>query len=189
LDLVAFANSIVPEGIKLCKVRYFTSLIKGDVEKHNRQQRYINALKFHNGDSIEIRYGNYQVFDSHCKHCKSKPVICSSCGNVYSKPTEKKTDVNISTSMIVDCVEEKTNCTILISGDSDYEAPLLEIGRLFPSVLRIIAFPPRRRNPALFDKCDDYFDILEDSFKLNQLPNPVVSSATGRKYPKPDKWP
>ena len=168
-------------------VQYFTTWVKGDPSKNNRQQTYIRALRSHNNDKIKMKFGRYQLFTSHCKHCKSEPLYCKNCGGEYSKSTEKKTDVNISVSMIVDCFTHSTDCVILVSGDSDYEAPLVEIENHFPSISRVIAFPPRRKNPSLYDKCDRYFVIKEDSFKNSQLPNPVITEYKNKIY-KPDEW-
>lgn len=188
LDLYNFSLRIIPNGYQLSRVWYFTSRIKGNVNKHNRQQTYLNALATHNGENINIRYGNYQTFDTHCKYCGEKPIYCRNCGNVYSKPNEKKTDVNVATYMLTDCIEGLTDCVLLVSGDSDYEAPLLEIKRLYPHVQRVTAFPPRRRNPFLEGLCNESFDIAEASFAESQLPNPVISKKTGKKYTKPTEW-
>lgn len=189
LDLRAFSKSIIPSGYRLGRVWYFTSRIRGNIKKYERQDRYVSALRAQYGGRIRILFGNYQMFDTHCKHCGSKPVYCASCWKEYTKPTEKKTDVNVATHMLTDCFEKHTNCVILISGDSDYEAPLKEIKRLFPSVYRVVAYPPRRKNPALSDFCDDTVIIPEASFSSSQLPNPVKSKKTGKKYPKPIDWP
>ena len=188
LDLISFSQTLIPIDHQLCQVRYFTSRITGDTEKHNRQQKYINAIILHSGMMIDIKYGNYKKFDSHCKYCQSRPVYCLKCGNEYSKHNEKKTDVNVTTAMLLDCFEKRTDCIILVSGDSDYETPLLEINRHFPGVQKIVAFPPKRRNPSLYKCCDQYFDITENSFKNCLLPNPVISPINGKKITKPSEW-
>jgi len=188
LDLYSFAKTIVPAGYKLDYVGYFTSHIKGDEEKHNRQEKYLNALRAHIGSNIKFIYGNYQMFPSYCKYCKSEPVYCRNCGKEVFKSTEKKTDVNISTYMLSDCFENLTDCIVLVSGDSDYDAPLKEIRRLFPLVQRIIAFPPKRKNSALIGLADSSFTISEDSFANCQLPDPVRNIKTGKEYYRPDTW-
>jgi hypothetical protein len=90
--------------------------------------------------------------------------------------------------MLADCIENKTDCVMLISGDSDYETTLVELGRLFPKVRRVIAFPPKRRNPRMYSCCDEYFDIERDAILSSQLPEPVTNPANGKKYPKPPEW-
>ena len=188
LDVYLFSHTLIPSNYTLNKVRYFTSHITGDVSKHDRQQQYLNALKAKNGNAIKIQTGKYSNFPTHCKICNSKPVICENCGSVYTKPNEKQTDVNIATAMLLDCFESQTDCIILVSGDSDYEAPLKEIHRVFPSIKRIIAFPPMRRNSKLYTMCEHWFTIPEISFVNSQLPNPVVSVKNGKKYSKPTSW-
>src|SRR5690606_20369301 len=140
------------------------------------------------GPRLITEYGRFQLFPSHCKHCGAKPVYCENCRTEYSKANEKKTDVNIATMMMVDCIEKKTDCVILISGDSDYETTLLEMGRLFPNVMRVIAVPPKRRNPRMYSSCDHYFDIERDPIVNSQLPNPVVNPNNKKKYTMPPEW-
>ena len=188
LDLFSLSQKLIPSEYEFRLVRFFTSRIKGDPEKHNRQAKYIAALNAYLGKRIDIQFGRFQLFPSHCKHCKSKPVYCSSCGKEYSKPNEKKTDVNITTMMLMDCFEKHTNCIVLVSGDSDYETALVELHRIFPKIERVIAFPPKRRNPRLFNHCEDKFDILKDALLGSLLPDPVKNLKTGTLYNMPDSW-
>lgn len=186
LNLYTFAEKIIPSDYKLGHVWYFTSKIKGDESKHNRQQNYLNALKAMG--QIKIEYGNYQSVDSRCKHCGDTPILCSGCENKHIKTTEKMTDVNLSTYMITDCIEGLTNCVVLVSGDSDYRAPLMQIKRLFPSILRVVAYPPKRKNPAIEKLFDLQNETTKDVFAGSQLPNPVKNKKNGKKYYKPTTW-
>jgi hypothetical protein len=90
--------------------------------------------------------------------------------------------------MFADCVEGKTDCIVLVSGDSDYTAPLREIHRLYPQVFRYIVFPPRRRNPKLYNYCDDFDDTSEADISNAQLPNLVINPISGKRYRKPPNW-
>ena len=189
LDVGSLSEEICPKGYQIKLIRYFTSIVKGDVGKHQRQQVYLNALKAHLGSKYREMYGRFQLFPSHCKYCDTSPIFCSNCGKEYSKPNEKKTDVNIATSMLIDCFENNTDAIILISGDSDFERPLDEIGRLFPTVLREIAFPPKRRNPKLIGFCDQNFTIDISHFRnAGLLPNPVINPKNNKEYHKPSTW-
>ncbi len=131
LDLYSLSSKLIPQNYLLTQVKYFTSRIQGDVQKHNRQANYIHALECHLGSQLSVIFGRFQLFPSHCKKCGAKPVFCSSCNFEYSKPNEKKTDVNISTAMFTDCIERKVDLILLISGDSDYEITLDEIAAEF----------------------------------------------------------
>lgn len=58
------------------------------------------------------------------------------------KPEEKKTDVNISIRMIGDCVQDKTDSLVLVSGDSDLIPPIEFIARNYPQKKLRVFFPP-----------------------------------------------
>jgi hypothetical protein len=188
IDYFSLSKKITPSNYEPILVRYFTSRIKGDIEKHNRQHKYIISLEAHLGDKIDCQYGRFQTFPSHCKHCKAKPVYCENCSEEYIKPNEKKTDVNIATSMIMDCIEKNTECILLMSGDSDYEAALTQLHRIFPKIYRVIAFPPKRRNPGMFNNCDLHFDIQKSDIQASLLPNPVINPNNKKQYFMPPEW-
>ncbi len=188
LDLYSLSQKLIPPQFKLRLVRYFSTHIKGDPAGHLRQAAYLAALRAHLGNKIDMKFGRFQLFPSHCKHCGNKPVYCSSCMKEYSKPNEKKTDVNLSTMMLVDCFEKFTNCVVLVSGDGDYETALVELHRIFPKIERIIAFPPKRRNPKLYSPCESYFDIPKADVLNSLLPDPVKNSRSGKLYQMPNEW-
>lgn len=189
LDIGSLAEVIKPPGYKVEMIRFFTTYIKGNPAKHQRQTVYLNALRAHIGPKLSYMFGRFQLFPSRCKHCGESPMFCHKCGNEYSKPNEKKTDVNIATSMLVDCFDNNTDAIILVSGDSDFETPLIEIGRIFPSINRIVVFPPKRKNPKLIPLCDNNFVMDITHFrKAGLLPNPVINPNSGKKYSKPATW-
>ena len=188
IDYFSLSEKITPSGFEPILIRYFTSRIKGDVDKHDRQQKYLNSLKAHIGSKIDIQYGRFQLFPSYCKHCKASPLYCQNCGNEYLIRNEKKTDVNIATTMLADCIEKKADCVILISGDSDYEPILVQLNRLFPKIYRVIAFPPKRRNSGIFHCCEDHFDITKADIETSLLPNPVINPSNKKKYFMPTEW-
>ncbi len=188
LDVASMATHLVPDGYRLELVRYFTTRVKGNNAKHARQARYIGALQVHLGSMIDIKYGRFQMFQSQCKYCKTKPILCSNCHNEYLKPNEKKTDVNVATMMLIDAAEKKTNCIIMISGDSDYETTLSEISRVYPDILRVVAFPPKRRNNRLTPFCDINVEITKEMLKTSLLPDPVINPNTGTEYAQHDSW-
>ncbi|NMC46794.1 MAG: NYN domain-containing protein [Chloroflexi bacterium] len=150
---------------------------------------YLHATKLVLGNMIRIYYGRFQLFPSECNICQTSPLYCANCGAEYKKPNEKKTDVNIATSMLVDCFEDNTDAIILVSGDSDYTAPLDEIGRLFPNIERIITFPPSRKNGKLYNHCDQHFSITSSHFAgAGLLPQSVTNPRTGTVFAIPSSW-
>jgi uncharacterized LabA/DUF88 family protein len=188
LDLLSLSKTLVDANHSIELVRYFTTRIKGNPNKHQRQASYIQALETFLQNKLIIKYGHFQLFDSECKNCLTTPIRCASCNYPVIKPNEKRTDVNIATDMLIDCFENKVDCLVLISGDSDYEEPLKAIKRVFPKKERIIAFPPMRRNPHLYNFCDSYLDITSLQIQNSQLPNPVVNPRNKNQYFKPSTW-
>jgi len=190
LNIEEFSRNISsPQGI-LVKTKYFTSRLKGsstNPEKLRRQAQFLRAVKTLH-PNVYIIEGTYQSFPSHCKHCNNL-VLCSSCGAPHVKPNEKKTDVNIATSMLVDAFENICDVQILVSGDSDYVFTLQELRRMFPEKEMIIAFPPMRRNNQLLgnDKCTSFFDIPEEAFSNAQFTDRIIFE--GKKpIEKPAEW-
>lgn len=185
-----FARNITPTHGVLVSAKYFTSKLKGfstNPEKLRRQSQFLRAVQTLSPNVITIE-GNYQSFQSHCKHCDNF-INCSHCRTPHVRPNEKKTDVNIATSMLVDAFEDNCDVQILVSGDSDYEFPLQELRRLFPQKELIVAFPPKRRNNKLAgdDKCNSFFDIREEAFSYSQFPDRILID--GKKpIEKPTEW-
>jgi uncharacterized LabA/DUF88 family protein len=189
LDIGSLAEVIKPIGYEIDLIRYFTTMVKGDIDKNQRQQTYLNALNAYLEDRILYMFGRFQLFPTRCKFCGKIPICCDACGKEYKKPNEKKTDVNIATSMLVDCFENHTDAIILVSGDSDFETPLKEISRMFPHIYRLIVFPPKRKNPRLYGCCENHINLgKEEIKKARLLPDPVINRKTGKKYYKPKAW-
>lgn len=177
LDLKLFSKKLLPPKHKLSLVRYFTSRIKAmpdDPDKVVRQSLYLDALTT-SGTGVKIEWGNYQVFQSHCRHCDN-PVHCPHCGEPHIKPNEKKTDVNIAVFMLSDAFESRCDTQILVSGDSDYQNVLCKLRELFPKNELIVAFPPKRKNNQLNkdNQCTDWFMVEEYMLKSSQLPESIT---------------
>jgi len=165
-------------------------MVKKNPQKHARQLNYINALKANSKGKINIELGRFQDFDIYCKNkgCGA-PLRCASCGAKYRKPNEKKTDVNLTTYMLTDCFENRTDCIVMVSGDTDYEMPLKEIRRLFDKVEIIIAYPPKRKNAHLKKYCTlGSISIIEPMLTKSLLPDPVILSKSGTYYHCPPSW-
>ena len=192
LNLEELAKLIIPPNHELTQVYYFTSHIKDKLGyKAKRQKNYLDALSAFSQNRIKTIFGRFQDFDISCKNlgCLTTPLRCSVCGAEYRKPNEKKTDVNLSTYMLTDCFESKTDCVVLVSGDTDYEMPLSAISRLFPRIHINIAYPPKRKNATLTKYCTETsFEIDEAMLRASLLPDPVVSPFSGKKFYCPRSW-
>jgi len=116
----------------LQKVYYF-STPPLNILKSNRQGKLFEANKLLNGDRFEVVTGKFY----------EKMQRCPVCNATFTKPEEKRTDVNISVQMMLDCAMDNTDVLILVSADSDLFPPLEAIKKEYPAKKIRIFFPPK----------------------------------------------
>jgi len=175
LDLERLSSSLLKPGQKLQVVKYFTSHIQGSPAKIARQDVFLEALE--TLPLIQQFFGQFLVNDH----------VCPACGNIEHIPSEKMTDVNIATHMLVDAYENSFDVAILISGDSDLSGPISEIRRLFPSKRIVVAFPPSRASFELKKVANAWLTIGRAKIDQSQFPDIVVKS-DGYNLRKPINW-
>ncbi|MBP6611320.1 MAG: NYN domain-containing protein [Paludibacter sp.] len=131
IDLVKLFEQFLGENQTLVKVIYFTASPL-NTDKSSRQSAFLNANKLINGDKFEIVRGKYL----------EKKITCPQCKYTISRPEEKKTDVNLSIRMIADCVKDKSDILVLVSGDSDFIPPVEFIQKNYQNKTVKVYFPP-----------------------------------------------
>ncbi len=140
LDLVKFCNEFLSVEHTLNKVKYFTAP-PSDNDKRSRQSAFFSANKLLNPDIIEIINGKYQ----------NKDIKCKKCNNIFTGQEEKRTDVNIAVSMLMDCVLDNADILILISADSDQIPTIQTIKANFPLKKVKVYFPPERSSTDILN--------------------------------------
>lgn len=163
LDLCALSESILKPDQSLELVRYFTTRVRNNQRKTERQAVLIDALLARGG--IEIDYG----------HFLSKPRNCHSCNHKWTQTEEKKTDVNIAVRLLDDAYDDRFDVAIVISGDSDLVPPIESIRKRFPEKQLLVAFPPRRQSSELRRVADVAFRISDKMIRTSRLPATVVT--------------
>lgn len=98
----------------LREVKYFTSKVKGNPERHKKQKVYLEALETHS--KIYPKYGETRF------HLE----LCDNCGHKKQTPEEKITDVYLSTEMVADAFNDEYDIALLVSGDID-QVPTIEV--------------------------------------------------------------
>ena len=135
-----------------------------------------------NGSKFEIVRGKYL----------RNVVECPNCKYAISRPEEKKTDVNIAIRMICDCVEDKTDIIVLVSGDSDLLPPIEFIQQKYPQKKIRVYFPPTVFSVDLKNNLKKnngkvvFLDINFNKFLNSIMPDVVTKD--GKTYTIPDKW-
>jgi len=158
----------------IIEVKYFTSRIRGDVEKISRQDTFIRAIKTES--SVVVRYGKYGNRQYRCEDCKHEGLL----------PAEKMTDVRIACEIISDAYRNVFKTALLISGDRDL-VPIAEfIKQRFQDKRFLVAFPPMRECPDFQGKAG-ILHITEDILKKSLFPN-EIALPSGSKITKPRKW-
>jgi Protein of unknown function DUF88. len=184
LNLSKFATSIARDGQVVGRIKYFTSRIKGPIDKVKRQNAYLTAIStLRDLDKIEGEYRSDRVL---CPHCRLQ-FRCSTCGIPAYDQNEKMTDVNIATHMFVDAMRNRFDDAILVTGDSDQKPTINAVRKSFDDKRVIVCFPPSRYSKALEDVADESFFAREESYRKSQFPH-VVDIPGGRTVVKPDRW-
>ena len=175
LDLPELGRSLLKPHQRLVLTRYFTTLVKEDPAKAQRQARYIDALETRAG--IKIDYG----------HFLSKSVTCHNCQNTWHKRDEKKTDVNIAVRMLEDAYDDRFDTALVISADSDLAAPIQSVRTRLPAKRVVVAFPPKRHSKELRRVADASLKIFGRNIRTSRLPD-RITTADGTILAAPQGW-
>ncbi|GII23649.1 NYN domain-containing protein [Planosporangium mesophilum] len=181
LDLAKLVGRLRPNDT-IIAVRYFTAAVRNDPAAEARQHTYLEALKAHCGNSIEVILGRYQA----------KSRSCRSCGAVWTSYEEKETDVNIAVSLVADAASAAADIALIVSADSDL-CPAVRKARTVAAMTgskmgMIAAFPPRRNSNELRSLIPASFQLAHADIRNSLLPDTVIDAATGRAHQRPAKW-
>ena len=149
-------------------------LTTNDPEKQKRQSTYIEALE---SIGVKVYYGHYQ----------RGTIECNRCGNIWPTYSEKMTDVNIATQIIIDAYKDNYDMAMLVSGDSDLVPPMKAIHENFKQKRVFVAFPPKRHNSSVSLVAKGSMTIGRKKLAVSQLPNEVQKS-DGYMLRKPSEW-
>jgi uncharacterized LabA/DUF88 family protein len=178
LDLQRLAENIV-QNRQLVAVKYFTARIKGNSQKVNRQNIFLDAIHWHckNVKIFEGRYLLRQVICQKCHHVTTD-IMCPRCHSTTHLPEEKKSDVNIATQMLKDAYENLFDTAYLISADSDLVPPIEVVRAMNPSKRVIVFFPPQRFSQELKETADAQFFLKFSTINKSLLPD-VIKKPNG----------
>jgi uncharacterized LabA/DUF88 family protein len=182
------AESIV-RNADLVAVKYFTARIKGDYEKQDRQNAFLNAIQIH-CPKLQVFEGRYLLRRIFCSQCRqsNERFICPFCQHRNVYPEEKKSDVNIATQMLMDAHENRFDIAYLVSGDSDFVPPIKAICGMSPLKTVAVVFPPRQgRSKELRDASSFSFFMSMSGIKQSWLPD-AIEKSDGTFITIPDEW-
>jgi uncharacterized LabA/DUF88 family protein len=176
LNIQKMAENLMMFNQELVCTKYFTARIRvGDKDKKQRQTTYIEALQ--TLTNLEIVEGKYH----------SEPYLCRNCGFLHNVPSEKMTDVNIASEMIIDAVKDKYDIGLLISADADL-VPAIKIIRGNYAEKRVtVGFPPARYSKDVADSVNSSFYLSRAHFARNQL-DEKITRGDGFILQRPITW-
>lgn len=169
------AMNLLKDNQRLVTTKYFTSRISGPPDKIKRQGIFIEALE--TLDDFHIFYGHYLT----------NTIECQKCGDVFAKPNEKMTDVNIAVEILTDAFQDAFDTALLISADSDLIAPIKKVNQLFHEKKIVVAFPPARSSFALKKIANASFTIGRKTLAKSVFPEEVVKP-NGFILKRPERW-
>lgn len=175
LNFQKLAKALLKREQKLITTKYFTSRVSGPPDKTKRQGTFIEALE--TLDNFQIFYGHYIT----------NKIECLKCGDIFAKPNEKMTDVNIAVELLTDAFHDAYDTAILISADSDLSAPIKKVKELFPRKKIVAAFPPARFSFALKEIVDASFTIGRQNLAKSLFPDEIIK-ADGFILKRPERW-
>ena len=181
LDFVKLFEHFIGENQMLQKVYYFTAPPLS-LPKSNRQTFLFEANLLINGSRFEVIKGQFY----------EKRLTCPICKNIYTKPEEKRTDVNISVRMMGDCALDNVDTLVLVCADSDLVPPLQFIKEYYSQKKIRVYFPPDNFSGALRDfmrTCKSKVIRLENNkIKFINSVMPDVVTKNGITQTIPAKW-
>ncbi len=167
-----------PKNETLEDIYYFTAYAHWNKEKHKRQKKYVQALKFH---GINVVFGKFKKVTRDClADCKKK----------YETFEEKETDVNIAIYLMKLAFQDEFDTAYIISGDSDLVPAIEQIKTMFPYKQIKCIIPIARSAEHIKNTCDSHHRMKEKHLRTSQFPNKIVID-TQRNFvlTKPTEWP
>jgi hypothetical protein len=181
LNLQKLCEFLLPQN-RIEKIYYFTAQVSGtpdDPDKPQRQLKYIRALK--TIPNLEIIEGKFIVENVELPKADGSGFV------EVVKTKEKRSDVNLTSMLLWDAHCRHFETAVLISGDTDFYAPLLMIKTRFKKTIGILD-PQRDGHPAtrMNKEASFYKKIREGVLAECQFPHEMQDDKG--KFYKPGDW-
>ena len=190
LDLAALSRLLRPDDT-IDAIRYFTARVKGDQDATapGKQKLYLAALG--TLPLVTVHFGQFRT------HAVAMRLANLAPGQTrfaqVLKTEEKGSDVNLATYLLLDGFDGLFESAVVISDDSDLEAPVKEANRRFGSVHVIsprgpTSTPAGPKAPYQMSHAGSSWTPLDPALLLAaQLPSPL-RLPSGRSIHRPPAW-
>lgn len=191
LDLEKFARALLGDEHQILSISYFTSPVKTyphDLEAVDRQKTYLHALA--EMGRVKTVLGFYAkrkamlpAYDPACRGCPA-------AGNGLLKVIkfeEKRSDVNIAVSMLLDAARTEEDCAALVTGDSDQVSAIEAVRYAYGK--RVLVFNPHETFSENLKRAASYYkNIPRDLPAKCQLPDAIPVGTHGNFIRRPAAW-
>ncbi len=166
----------------ITKIKYFTASVKirpndTDVDKPNRQQIYLRALR--TIPTLEIIEGNFLTHSVMMKNADRTGFT------KVIKTEEKGTDVNIAAHLVNDAHNQEYEIAVVISNDSDLVEPIrIVINELHIPIIVVSPFP--NNSVELKKTASAVRHIRQGVLGVSQFPNTLTDHIGN--ITKPISW-
>lgn len=191
LDLWRFSEVLLDGRYSLLEVRYFTAPIKThpvDLAATERQNAYIQALLARPG--VKITQGFYSKNKMRVPYVAEKCATCNVATDgliqVY-KMEEKRSDVNLAVSAVVDAADSRADCFVFITGDSDQVGAIEMIRNKYKKT--VVVFNPHVSGGKHLKRAATYFKFIPRDLPARcQLPEEIPVGTHGNFIHRPAAW-
>ncbi len=166
-------------------VHYFTAKVSArpnDPDQPSRQQTYFRALN--TVPQVAIHLGHF------LSHAVTMPDAAAweqgrYLARTVIKTEEKGSDVNLATWLLMDAFDDKFDCAVIVSNDSDLKGPIHQVRNRFGKTIGILN-PQQNVSQALRPLAHFIKPIRSGALANAQFPVSLVD-AVGT-FTKPGRW-
>ena len=181
LDLGKLFSFLLP-GEDIVQIRYFTARVRPfptNPGAPRRQLVYLRALR--TISNLSVHFGNFLMNPA---RLPKYPVTNPPKFVDVLKPEEKGTDVNLASYLLMDCVKQRCQQSVVVSADGDLALPL-EMARQEGN--RVGVLIPYRHHSNALRAAADYARVIRDKAVQWCQFNDELTDHTG-KFRKPAAW-
>jgi uncharacterized LabA/DUF88 family protein len=163
LDLAALCKRLLPNNT-INRIRYFTALVTprpSDPQQRMRQEIYLRALR---------TIPNLTLYTSRFLASKVWMKRADGLGYVeVLKSEEKGSDVNLASSLLIDCYRSDCDIAVVVSNDSDLVFPMEHVKRYLGKIIGVVN-PHKRPSRELFALANFFKSIRRSALAESQFP-------------------
>ncbi len=184
VDFERLSKNLFPND-DVVAVHYYTAIAPNppdDPDQADRHANFLDALRAHT--LVDVHVGKFEK-------SKREVALVRCPEGIGSRQTayvwqEKKSDVALAGTFIIDAVQGTADTLVLVTNDSDF-VPAVQIAKQVSSCMVGVVSPDLSVAKELTKVADFARRFDKGLLAISQLPNPVLTSE-GRSIHKPARW-